>query len=185
MNHLTATPRIALLSIALACAGMAHAQNTMNAAEYGAAKDRIQADYKVAKAACDRLTGNAEDICEAEAKGKEKVALAELQHRRSGKADDARKLTMAKANAAYEVAKERCDELKGNEKDVCMKDAKATETRMKADAKAGEKTAEARRDAAEDKRDAEYKAAVERCDSMSGAAKSECQNSARARFGKS
>ena len=32
---------------------------------------------------------------------------------------------MAKADATYEVAKERCDDLSGNAKDVCKKDAKA------------------------------------------------------------
>jgi hypothetical protein len=105
MNTFKQSPRVALLSIALACAGMAQAQTTMSSSEYGAAKDRIQADYKVAKASCERMDGNAEDICEAEAKGKEKVALAELQHQRSGKADDMRKVSMAKADAAYEVAK--------------------------------------------------------------------------------
>lgn len=184
MEYLTHSTRIAMLSIALACAGLAQAQ-TMNPAEYGAAKDRIQADYKVDKAACDRLSGNPKDICQAEAKGKEKVALAELEQRRSGKAEDARKLALAKADAAYEIAKERCDDRKGNEKDVCMKEAKAAETRAKADAKAAEKTGEVRKDAAEDKREADYKVAIERCDSLAGTAKSDCQTAAKARFGKS
>ena len=41
-----------------------------------------------------------------------------------------------KRRLAYEVAKERCDDLKGNDKDACVKDAKAAEARAKADAKA-------------------------------------------------
>ena len=32
---------------------------------------------------------------------------------------------MKKADAEYDVAKERCDDLAGNAKDVCQKDAKA------------------------------------------------------------
>ena len=129
-------PRFALLSIALACAGAAQAQTGMTSNEYSAAKDRIEADYKAAKAACDRLSGNAKDICEADAKGKEKVAKAELDHRRSGTAADGRKVMETKAEAAYEVAKERCDDMSGDQKDACQKQAKATEARMKADAKA-------------------------------------------------
>ena len=36
---------------------------------------------------------------------------------------------MKKAEAEYEVAKERCDDLAGNAKDVCVKDAKAAHER--------------------------------------------------------
>ena len=182
-KHSTAFPRVALLSIALACGGVAHAQ--MKDSEYAAARDRVEAEYKTAKQACDRLSGNAKDVCQAEAKGQEKVAKAELQFRRSGRAEDQRKTMLAKADAAYEVAKERCDDFKGNERDVCMKEAKAAETRMKNDAKQVGASGKAQESAAKDQRDAEYKVAIERCDSMSGAAKDECQNAARARFGKS
>jgi hypothetical protein len=41
----------------------------------------------------------------------------------------------AKAEAAYDVAKERCDDQKGNEKDACQKSAKADYERAKADIK--------------------------------------------------
>lgn len=183
MNALRST-RFCLLSVALACGAAAHAA-PMNASEYGAARQRVEADYKAARAACDKLNGNAKDICVAEAKGQEKVAKAELEHRRSGKAEDLTKLAVAKADAAYEVAKERCDDRSGNEKDVCMKEAKAVETRAKADAKAAGKSTEARKDATEDKRDAEYKVAREKCDSLSGDAKSQCLDAAKARYGKS
>jgi hypothetical protein len=86
--------------------------------------------------------------------------------------------------------------MKGNDKDVCVKEAKAQYTKAKADAKvdrvasdtsqnAMKKTADARKDAAEDKRDAEYKVAVEKCDSLAGAAKDTCVRDAKARYGKS
>ena len=42
---------------------------------------------------------------------------------------------MAKADATYEIAKERCDDLTGNAKDVCKKDAKTAFETTKADAK--------------------------------------------------
>jgi hypothetical protein len=46
------------------------------------------------------------------------------------------KVAVAKAEAEYEVAKERCDDKSGNDKDICQKEAKATEAKAKAAAKA-------------------------------------------------
>ena len=179
----TFSPRLALLAAALSVGFAAQAQ-TMSSQDVSTAKDHIKAEYKADRTACDKLAGNAKDICVEQAKGKEKVAEAELQYRRSGKHEDATKVALAKADASYEVAKERCDDLNGNPKDVCLKEAKAVETRAKADAKASEQSTEARQDAAEDKRDADYKVALERCDSMAGAAKDDCQKAAKARYGK-
>ena len=82
------------------------------------------------------------------------------------------------------MAKEKCDDLKGNAKDVCVKDAKAAHTRAKVDAKANQKVTEVRKDATEDKRDANYALAKERCDALAGDAKTKCVNDAKARFGK-
>ena len=49
-----------------------------------------------------------------------------------------RKVADARADAAYDVAKEKCDDLKGNDKDVCEKDAKAARVKAKEDAKVAE-----------------------------------------------
>lgn len=149
-------------------------------------KDRIEADSKAAREACGRLSGNARDICTAEARGKEKIALAELEAGREGGGGmgGKSKVAEARAEAAYEVAKEKCDDRAGNDKDVCMKDAKAAHTRAKADAQAARTSADARREAAGDKREAGYEAARERCDGMSGNAKDNCVNAAKARYGK-
>lgn len=77
------------------------------------------------KAACHSQSGNAKDVCEEEAKGKEKVARAELEYSYSGKAADSNKVHVAKAKAAYEVAKEKCDDLAGDAKAGCMGAARA------------------------------------------------------------
>lgn len=156
--------------------------------------DRINAAYKADKARCDAMKGNAEDICEAEVKGKRDVAKAEAEAAYKNTAKAREDAKVAKGNADYNVAKEKCDDLSGNQKDVCVKDAKAALTRVKADAHtervASEKprdsgrVAEAKREAADDKRDAQYKAAVERCDAMSGDAKDACVRSAKTKFGK-
>jgi hypothetical protein len=162
---------------------VAHAAS-MSKAVYTAAKTRISAEYKSDKAACASLAGNAKDVCVEEAKAKEKVARAELEYGFTGKAGDRTKVAVAKAESAYAVAKEKCDDQAGNAKDVCVKEAKAVETKALADAKMGTEIGEAKKDAAADKRDADYNVAVEKCDALAGDAKSSCIAAAKAKFGK-
>jgi len=157
---------------------------TMNKADYRSSKDRISADYKGDKAACAPLKANAKDICVEEAKAKEKVARAELEFSYTGKTGDGNKVQVAKAEAAYAVAKEKCDDQKGNAKDVCVKEAKAVEVKALADAKLGKEVGKAKLDAAQDKRDADYKVAVEKCDALAGDAKTQCNAAAKTKFGK-
>jgi hypothetical protein len=174
------SPLIVAVMLALPLAQAA----TMSKAEYKADKTRISADYKADKAACAPLSGNAKDICVEEAKAREKVARAELEYNYSGKPGDKTKVLMAKAKSAYAVAKEKCDDKTGNDKDICVKEAKAVETKALADAKMGKQIGEAKKDASEDKRDADYKVAVEKCDAMAGDAKASCIAAAKAKFGK-
>jgi hypothetical protein len=184
---------VGIVAVALAFSGAALANISKD--EYKAGKDRIAADYKAAKASCGSLSGNAKDICMAEAKGREKVAKAQLEADYKPTEKNRYDVAVAKAEADYSVAKEKCDDKAGNDKDVCVKEAKAAQTRAKADAKANmkvvkagqaarEKSADARKDAAEDKRDADYAVAKEKCDKLSGDAKDRCLNDAKARFGK-
>jgi hypothetical protein len=162
---------------------LAHAAN-MSKDEYKAAKSQITDTYKSDKDGCASLAGNAKDICVEEAKGKQKVALADLEFRYSGKTSDQNKLWVAKADAAYDVAKEKCDDLAGNPKDVCVKEAKAAHTKALADAKMGKTVSEATNDANKDKLNADYQVAAQKCDALAGDAKSGCINAAKARFGK-
>src|SRR5438552_14923058 len=83
---------------------------TMSKTDYAANKDRVEADYKADKAACDSYSGNQKDICQAQAKGKEKVGLAEVEYNYSGKPADENKIAVVKADSAYDVAKEMCDD---------------------------------------------------------------------------
>ena len=153
---------------------------TMSKADYNLAKTRAGADYKASQALCAGLKDNAKDICSVQAKGQQKVALAELEFAYAGKAADGNRLRVVTAEAAYAVAKEKCDDLAGNDKDVCVKKAKADEVTALAAAKLGKEVAAARTDAADDVRDANYKLAVEKCDAQSGDAKSRCVAAAKA-----
>ena len=177
------TLKAVLLAASLLALPVAYA-TTLTKADYKAGKTRISADYKVDKAACASHTANAKDICMQEAKAKEKVALAELEYGYTGKVADRNKVLVVKAETAYAVAKERCDDQAGNAKDVCVKEAKAVETKALADAKMGKEIGEARKDAAADKLDADYKVAIEKCDALAGEPKSNCVAAAKSKFGK-
>lgn len=179
---------IKFLKMALLCISVLSFSTTyaamMNKADYKAAKTRISDTYKADKSACDPLKGNAKDICMEEAKAKEKVARAELEYDYTGKTSDRNKIAEVKAKTAYAVAKERCDDLEGNAKDVCVKEAKATETKALADAKMNKEMNEAKKDAATEKADADYKVAIEKCDALMGDAKTSCVAAAKAKYGK-
>jgi hypothetical protein len=177
------TIKTAVLAATLLVLSPAHAA-TMGKADYQAGKARIGVDYKADSAACASLAANAKDVCVQEAKAKDRVARAELEFGYTGKAGDGNKVLVAKAQSAYAVAKEKCDDLSGNDKDVCVKTAKAVEVKALADAKAGKQIGEARKDAAAEKRDADYKVAIEKCDALAGDAKGACVSAAKARFGK-
>ena len=104
------------------------------------------------------------------------------------------------------MANQKCDAAAGNTKDVCVKEAKAAETKAKADATAQMKTsdakavandkkaaansksletsAEARKEAAADKSDADYSVAKEKCDTFAGGARDTCLDQAKVTFSK-
>ena len=189
---------ISLLAAAgIAFAGTASAADTstMSRDTYKADKDKIEVQYKADEDQCSSMSGNAKDICKAEAKGKEKVAKAELEanYKNTDRARyDAR---VVQADADYNVAKEKCDDMSGNRKDVCVKQAKAAHTKAKSGAKvarvdsqtshdAANKRAEARQDARDDTREAQYKVAVEKCDAMGGTAKDQCVKDAKVHYGR-
>lgn len=176
--------QIGLLSTTLLTLPLAQAADMSNA-EFSEKKNEVSAQYKSAKAACASMTSNAKDVCVEEAKAREKVARAELQYQYSSKPDDRIKVATAKADGAYAVAKEKCDDRAGNEKDVCVKEAKALQTKALADVRANRRMSEARKESANDKRDADYSVATEKCDALTGSAKTNCIASAKARFGKS
>jgi hypothetical protein len=175
--------KLALLSAALLTLPLAQAA-TMSRDNYQATKLRIKADYKADKTACGSQSGNAKDICVEQGKAKEKVALAQLEYGYSGKPAHYTKMLVAKAEADYAVAKERCDDLAGNTKDVCVKEAQAVEIKALADAKLAKDIGEARQDANAEKRDADYKVAIEKCDALAGDAKASCVASAKMSSGK-
>jgi len=122
---------LALLGCSAALAAV-HAAN-ITKEEASAEKSRIEAEYKADRKACEAMSGNAKDVCVEQAKGKEKVARAELDYKQDASERHRGKVESAKADAQYAVAKEKCDDLSGEQKDACVKDAKASKARADAD----------------------------------------------------
>ena len=124
------------------------------------------------------------------------VAPADEVSRDKKRAADARHdAAVSQAKADYKAARAKCNELAGNDKDVCVKEAKAARTTATADAKAQlkvrdarvvatDKTNAARVDAVVAKTDANYAVAIEKCKAFANEAKSTCVAEAKMYFGK-
>ena len=127
--------RLKLSGIALAAAfaftAAAQAQTNDRSARK-AEEDRIEKQAKTDKAKCESMSGNAQDVCQAEAKAKEKTAKAELGAKYDKSVKAQKNAADTKAEGQYEVAKQRCDDKKGQDKDACMAQAKATHEKAKA-----------------------------------------------------
>ncbi len=176
--------------------GVAQASSTITKDAYTQTKKAADAQYKVDRQLCAALSGNAKDICMADAKGKNDVARAEAAAAYENTPKMRENARVAHAQASYNINVEKCDDLAGNPKDVCVKEAKASLVKAKADAKvdrvatdanhdAAIKQAEASKEANAEKRDAEYKVAIEKCDVLAGPAKDSCVGNAKVRYGKS
>jgi hypothetical protein len=181
--------KLLILAAALSCA-FSSATFAMTKVEYTTQKDTITGDYKVSRDKCNSLKANAKDICVSEAKGVESIAKAELEASYAPSARHTEKVAMAKGDAAYSTAKEKCDDSAGNEKTICRADAKAAHVKTKDDARLGRVDAMAgtvengaRASANKDENEANYKAAAARCDSMTGATKDACTADAKAKHG--
>jgi hypothetical protein len=102
--------KLSILSIAIALAFNINANaESMSKNQYESTSTKIDIDYKSAKSACDSLSANANDICLAEAKGKSSVAKANLEAVYKPSADNRYKAHVAKADADYAVAEQKCD----------------------------------------------------------------------------
>lgn len=123
MNRLLAT---LLASVAGATIVAAPAFAQSDAAGYRAAMQKIEKEHDAAKDKCDALTK--EDVCEEQAdvaRAKAELAAAQKYDNTPDRLNAAhRKL----AEAEYELAEEKCDAMKGNQKDSCMNTAKSVRT---------------------------------------------------------
>jgi hypothetical protein len=139
--------------------------------EYNAVKARADADYNAARVRCKAISGNDRDVCVQQAKAARSKARADAKANFEGTGEAKLEAREEMIEADYKVAKEKCDSLAGDAKDVCVAEAKATHAKEKATLEANEKSMAA-----------DYKLAKERCSTLSGPARRSCLKEAKIKF---
>ena len=145
-------------------------------------------------ATCEALAGNRKNVCIAETNGRQNVPAKASSDFDYGDSDKHRHdVRIAKADAAYAIANEKCDDLAGSS--VCQGGAErasrcqgrgradADDRRCQRNCQRGHAAAD--KQAALEKRNAAYAIAKEKCDSLANDAKVTCIQEAKARYGQS
>ena len=106
----------------------------MSRADYDKGKKAIEAETRTAFAACRTESGNARDICKAQARAEERVKVAELKARYHGTVAAAEEVKAVRAKAQFDVARARCGTQNGEARIECLKSAREDRTRSLAEA---------------------------------------------------
>lgn len=181
-------------ALGAAAAGAAwSARPAPDEAAHEAARERIEARQKADRKGCGRLEDNARDICQAEAKGRARVALARLEARLAPGPEADQAVMEIHADAELEVARERCDDARGKARKTCIAQAEAAHEAAVRHAMVMKvrnmRALEAQREAPpeettpEEEAKARYAAEKARC-VISGPDRDRCLEEAKRRFGK-
>lgn len=119
------------------------AGGSMSKAQYKAAREDISDQYKTDIAACKAMVGNAKNVCIEEAKGRERIAKAQLKANYDPCDKNRQDLSTAQIETAYAVAREQCETLTGNARAVCRNEAEGEYLAAKAEATLAEQTVKA------------------------------------------
>ena len=149
-------------------------------ATYRNVTQKVAADYKMAAAKCTGMSGSAKSICMEEAKAvrahSEADAVAQYNNTAAGRA----KARAAVADADFSLAKAKCADMTGADKDSCIATATSVHTAAIADARADRTATSAAVDTgpvtttAAASRDATKAAAIEKCAQVAGGSKTGC-----------
>ena len=129
---------------------------------------KASAQYDVDKKRCDSLKGNDRDVCLERASANLKINEADLKAYEKNTTAASLKSEHEKVKQLYKVDKEKCDDYKGNAKDICVAQADAVKQRREGNLKA-----------LESRLDGEYKLAVEKCESYASDKRSACKDEAK------
>jgi hyperosmotically inducible protein len=134
MKAIAATLLATALSAAFA--GASAADTRTDTATYRSMTQKADADYKLAAAQCKDMSGNARSLCMEEAKvtraRADLAAVTDYNNTLKGRG----KARTDLADADYALAKVKCSDTSGAEKDSCMSNARAVHTAALADVKA-------------------------------------------------
>ena len=148
-------------------------------ASYRAVTQKAMAEYKAAAAKCDSMSGNDKDVCMADARltrtRTEANALSLYNNTPKGR----EKARTNLADAEYDLAKAKCGDKSGADKDDCMNNAKSVHTAAVADAKAGStatgaSAAGATASGGDSREQARSAAASDKCAQVGGDSKTGC-----------
>lgn len=184
--------------LALTWTGFAAAQpaptSRMSKEDYRAAALTIEIEFKTANRNCNYFSGNANDICVSEAKGKMLMRMAELAYQYQPSPQTWYEYQVVKLETDYATAMEGCDDLTRDDKEFCVLEARADRARRLATAKAKWRAvnpgslahdvadAAARKEA--DQQDANYEAAKQMCVQLVGGAQDLCIDKVRITYGR-
>lgn len=119
--------RIATFTLfSLGCAAWGAEAPVIDKEAFKAEEQKIEATARSERKACEARKGRVAELCSKEAKAREKIALAELEADYRPTPDSVQEARNVKAEAEYDVAREKCDDLKGSARDRCINAAKAT-----------------------------------------------------------
>ncbi|MDB5916045.1 MAG: hypothetical protein JWR40_279 [Massilia sp.] len=139
-------------------------------ATYNNVTKKAAADYKAATAKCTSMSGNAKTVCTEEAKAArahaEVDAVAQYNNTPAGRV----KARTAVADADFSLAKAKCGDMSGADKDSCIANATSVHTAAVADAKADRAVAATGTTGT----DATKAAAVDKCAQVAGQPKTGC-----------
>ena len=125
-------------AIGLAACSAIAAQG-LSKAEYLVARQTIESDFRTAKIGCEPMLGHVKDVCMADVRGREVVALAELRAAYEPTHEALMELRILKARAGLAVALARCDDVPTHRKAACSADAQTAHGAALAAPKAGSK----------------------------------------------
>ena len=159
-------------------------------ATYRNVTQKVAADYKTATAKCTSMTGNAKMVCTEEAKAArahaEVDAIAQYNNTPKGRI----KARTAVADADFSLAKAKCGDMSGADKDACVASATSVHTAALAEAKAdravaatGATTDTVNPVTTTATRDTNKAAAVDKCAEIAGQPKTGCLINNRAATG--
>ena len=96
-------------------------------------KREVEASTRLALARCRDAAGIDRDVCKAEARATERVALADLAARYHGTHSALEDAASARAKASFDVAKARCGAKVGDGRVECLKQARDERNRLLAE----------------------------------------------------
>lgn len=170
-------PRLAATCLlATLCLSPAQGASLSSADDFVAGKARAEAALVADRAACDSLNGNARDVCREQARGKELVAKAKLELARTGSRRSQDKVTAVKLDAAYDIARTRCNAQAGSAKTACTKEARDE----RANGLLRLTQHQSMSSGPDDRQEAGYRLAAEKCGGMAVDARAGCLATAKA-----